>query len=136
IENLIRTKGAIYAGIATLLDSVKMTINDVKQVFVAGGFGHYLELDKAIIIGLLPEIPCEKVKFIGNASLLGARLVMLSKEMEEIAEKIAEKLTYLELSVHSGFMDKFISALFLPHTNVEEFPSVMAQLKQLRNAKK
>ncbi len=130
IENLIRTKGAIYAGVATLLDSVNMAIDEIEQVFVAGGFGHYLELDKAIIIGLLPEISCEKVKFVGNGSLLGARLVILSQDMERAAEEIAEKLTYLELSVHSGFMDKFISTLFLPHTNIEKFPSVMAALRQ------
>lgn len=129
IDNLIRTKGAIYAGISILLDSAQIPISDVKQVLIAGGFGNYLELDKAIVLGLIPEIPCERVKFIGNGSLLGARLVLLSKEMESVAEEIARKMTYLELSVNPAFMESFISALFLPHTNIEKFPSVMAALK-------
>jgi len=128
IDNLIRTKGAINAGIATLLESVNMTIDDVEQVLIAGAFGHYLEIDKAIVIGLIPEIACEKVKFIGNASLLGSRLVLLCQDFQRVAEEIAEKMTYLELSVHPSFMDRYVSALFLPHTNIEDFPSVMRAL--------
>ena len=83
LDNLIRTKGAIYAGIATLLEQMEMTVDAIEQVYIGGGFGRYLELDQAITIGLLPEVAEEKVKYVGNSSLLGAHLVLLSQAARE-----------------------------------------------------
>jgi uncharacterized 2Fe-2S/4Fe-4S cluster protein (DUF4445 family) len=128
LDNLIRTKGAIYAGIETLLGLMQMQVRDIEQVFIAGGFGRYLELDQAITIGLLPEVGEEKVKYIGNGSLLGAHLVLLSLAARESAREIAKKMTYLELSTHPGFMDNYVSALFLPHTDRSAFPSVLRRV--------
>lgn len=130
LDNLIRTKGAIYAGITTLLDSMQMPVEAIEQVLIAGGFGRYLELDQAITIGLLPEFPEDKVKYVGNGSLMGAHLVSLSKSARNSAREIAKKMTYLELSTSSSFMDNFISALFLPHTDIHSFPSVMERIKE------
>lgn len=130
IDNLIRTKGAIFAGINSLLDSMELPLEAVEQFLVAGGFGNYLQVDKAITIGLFPEIPQDKVTFVGNAVLLGTRLGLLSQEMAEEAEKIAEKMTYLELSTYSAYMDKYVSALFLPHTDIAAFPTVMSALQK------
>lgn len=130
VDNLIRTKGAIFAGISALLDSMKLPLEAVEQFIVAGGFGHYLQVDKAITIGLFPEIAPERVAFVGNAVLLGTRLGLLSREMAEKTVEIAEKMTYLELSTYPGYMDQYVSALFLPHTNTEAFPSVMEALKK------
>jgi len=132
LDNLIRTKGAIYAGIATLLEQMQLPVEAIEQVYIAGGFGRYLELDQAITIGLLPEFPEEKVKYVGNGSLLGAHLVLLSQAARETAGEIARNMTYLELSTHAGFMDNYVSALFLPHTDQHAFPSVLARVSRSR----
>jgi uncharacterized 2Fe-2S/4Fe-4S cluster protein (DUF4445 family) len=93
-------------------------------VYIAGGFGNYLDIDKAIMIGMLPDLPEEKFSFIGNTSIAGAYLCLLSQKMRQEAEEIARKMTYMELSVLRGFMDEYMSALFLPHTNIDLFPTV------------
>ena len=128
LDNLIRTKGAIYAGIATLLEQMEMTVDAIEQVYIGGGFGRYLELDQAITIGLLPEVAEEKVKYVGNSSLLGAHLVLLSQSARDSAGEIARSMTYLELSTNPGFMDNYVSALFLPHTDQHLFPSVLQRV--------
>ncbi|HEY6000866.1 MAG TPA: ASKHA domain-containing protein [bacterium] len=130
LDNLIRTKGAIYAGIMTLLGQMEMPVEAIEQVYIAGGFGRYLELDQAITIGLLPEFPEEKVKYVGNGSLLGAHLVLLSRAARETAGEIARGMTYLELSTNPGFMDNYVSALFLPHTDQHAFPSVLQRVSR------
>lgn len=129
LDNLIRAKGAIYAGITILTESVAVKISDIERIIIAGAFGNYIEVDKAIIIGLLPETDSDKFIFIGNGSLMGARAVALSRELQKTAEDIAQKMTYLELSVSPTFMDRYVSALFLPHTNLDAFPKVMGMLK-------
>ncbi|MCL5292593.1 MAG: ASKHA domain-containing protein [Actinobacteria bacterium] len=133
LDNLIRTKAAVHAGILTLLESMKLTPDDVEEIIIAGGFGHYLELDKAVAIGLLPEIPFERVKFLGNGSLLGARLMLLSKRATSDAADLASRMTYLELSTDASFMDRYVAALFLPHTDMEAFPSVASLLGRTAN---
>ena len=128
IENLIRTKGSIYAGCKVLLESVGLGFNDLDRVIIAGGFGRHLNLEKAMFIGLLPEMEMEKFIFVGNGSLLGARLLSFSKELLKEAERIAMMMTNLELSNHPSYMDEFVAALFLPHTDVNAFPNVMKKL--------
>jgi uncharacterized 2Fe-2S/4Fe-4S cluster protein (DUF4445 family) len=128
LDNLIRTKGSIYAGITTLLGLMQIPVEAIEQVFIAGGFGRYLELDQAITIGMLPECEESRVKYVGNGSLLGAHLVLLSAAAQESALEIARKMTYLELSAHPGFMDHYVSALFLPHTDRGAFPTVMRRM--------
>ena len=124
IENVIRAKAAIYAGVSVLLKEVGLSLDIVERVYIAGGFGNYLDIDKAIMIGMLPDLPKEKFSFIGNASIAGAYLCLLSQKMRQEAEEIAGKMTYMELSVSRGFMDEYLSALFLPHTNIDLFPTV------------
>jgi uncharacterized 2Fe-2S/4Fe-4S cluster protein (DUF4445 family) len=128
IENLIRTKGSIYAGCKVLLETVGLGFKDLERVIIAGGFGRHLNLEKAMFIGLLPEMEMEKFIFVGNGSLLGARLLSFSKELLKEAERIAMMMTNLELSNHPGYMDEFVAALFLPHTDVNAFPNVMKKL--------
>ena len=134
LDNIIRTKGAIYAGFRTLLTEMGLTFQDVARFVIAGGFGNYIDIEKAVIIGLLPDLPEERFHFIGNASIIGAYLVLLSKEMRLEAEEIARKMTYIELSVSRSFMDEYMSALFLPHTNLDDFPSVKAILDRMGSA--
>lgn len=129
IENVVRAKAALYAGISLLLREVGLTLDIVEKVYIAGGFGNYLDVNKAIMIGMLPDMPAEKFSFIGNTSVTGAYLCLLSKKMRAEAEEVARKMTYMELSVSRGFMDEYMSALFLPHTDIDLFPTVKAVYK-------
>ena len=124
IENLIRAKAAIYAGFATLLNEVGSSFDDVQHVYIAGGFGKFLNIEKAIIIGMLPDMSKDKFKYMGNTSITGAYLCMLSRKLRAEAEKISKEMTYVELSVNNSFMDEYVSGMFIPHTNMEAFPSV------------
>jgi uncharacterized 2Fe-2S/4Fe-4S cluster protein (DUF4445 family) len=132
IENLIRTKGAIYAGCKVLLDSVGLTFEYLEQVIIAGGFGRHLDLEKAIFIGLLPDLDINKFIFVGNGSLLGARLLSFSQTLLKETERISLMMTNLELSNHSGFMNEFMAAMFLPHTDESAFPHVQKRLRARR----
>ncbi|NLC76291.1 MAG: DUF4445 domain-containing protein [Clostridia bacterium] len=126
IKNLIRSKGAVYAGIRSLLQMVSMDMEAIDKILIAGGFGNYLNLSDAISIGLLPDLPVEKYEFVGNTSVKGAQLALLSRQAYQDAVEIGRKMTYIELSVGTTFMDEFVSALFLPHTDLSLFPSVPA----------
>jgi uncharacterized 2Fe-2S/4Fe-4S cluster protein (DUF4445 family) len=124
IKNIIRTKGAIYAACHLLLKILGYAFEDITNLYIAGGFGNYLDTKKSIMLGLLPDIPLEKFKYIGNGSLAGSYLVLLSEDKKREAEEIYEKLTYMELSIRNDFYNEFVSALFLPHTNLDLFPTV------------
>ncbi len=130
IQNIIRTKAAVYAAASVLLNSVELDFADLSSVFVAGGFGNYLNIGKAQIIGLLPDIPEDRFVFMGNGALAGARLTLLSKDRREDARAIHDRMTYFELSTTQAFFDEFSSSLFLPHTEIEKFPSVINALKK------
>ncbi|MEW6552776.1 MAG: ASKHA domain-containing protein [Actinomycetota bacterium] len=136
IDNLMRAKAAVYAGIEILLSSMGMDATMIDELLIAGAFGRYLEVDKAVTIGLLPDIGYDKIKFVGNGSLLGAHLSALSKEMMEKANDIARQMTYLELSMNPAFMDHYMSALFFPHTNMEAFPTVKDKLESYRSVQR
>ena len=124
ISNLIRSKGAVFAAIKSLVDYVGLSFNDIDTFYVAGGFGSYLDIPKAIAIGLLPDIDPKKIKFVGNSSLMGARMALLSTHAFERTVKIASGMTNIELSTYLPFMDEYVAALFLPHTDRKLFPSV------------
>jgi len=130
IENLIRAKAAIYAGFTTLLTEVGLTFDDVSKVYIAGGFGKFLDVEKAIILGMLPELPKDKFEYMGNTSIIGAFLCILSQEMRAESEEISKKMTYIELSVSRSFMDDYVSGLFIPHTNIDDFPGVKKMIGQ------
>ncbi|MCJ7734008.1 MAG: ASKHA domain-containing protein [Anaerolineales bacterium] len=124
IDNLMRAKAAIFAGFSVLGDSVGIPLESVEQVLIGGGFGQYINVEKAVQIGLLPDMPWERFLFLGNTSLKGAYLALLDhKNLEEIS-KIANRMTYIELSADNRFFDAFTSAMFLPHTDMDLFPSV------------
>ncbi len=124
VDNLMRAKAAIFAGFSVLGDSVGMPLEAVEQVLIGGGFGQYINVEKAIQIGLLPDMPWEKFQFLGNTSLKGAYLALLDYQNREEISQIASKMTYIELSADNRFFDAFTSAMFLPHTDMTLFPSV------------
>ncbi|MHB1166961.1 MAG: ASKHA domain-containing protein [Carboxydocellales bacterium] len=124
IKNLIRSKGAVYAGVRSLLRLVELDVEAIDQVLIAGGFGNYLNIDQAIEIGLLPDLPREKYQFVGNTSLKGAIQALNACSAWEKVEQIMAGTTYLELSAGNLFLDEYVSALFLPHTDLNQFPTV------------
>ena len=129
ISNLIRAKAAIYAGFSVLVRSVGLQMADVERVLVGGAFGEHINVEKAIQIGLLPDMPWDKIQFLGNTSILGAYAALLCGEMRRSVGDIARMMTYLELSADNSFMNEFTSSLFLPHTHLELFPSVAQALE-------
>jgi uncharacterized 2Fe-2S/4Fe-4S cluster protein (DUF4445 family) len=128
LANIIRTKAAVYAASEVLLKSVDMGFGDLDRVFVAGGFGNYIDVHNAITIGLLPDIPRDRFSFIGNASLGGARLALMSQSKRDEALEVHRSMTYLELTTNASFFDRFTSASFLPHTELSQFPSLAGTL--------
>jgi uncharacterized 2Fe-2S/4Fe-4S cluster protein (DUF4445 family) len=124
IGNLIKSKGAVFAAIKSLIDYVGLTFDQLDTIYVAGGFGSSLNIPKAIAIGLLPDIETMKIQFIGNSSIMGARMALLSTPAFEKAINIAKKMTNIELSNYLPFMNEFVAALFLPHTDTRLFSSV------------
>ena len=128
IENLIRAKGAIYSGCLTLLEEVGMTIADVEQIYLAGGFGSYVDLEKAMVIGLLPEIEHEKIIFIGNGSLMGAKMAALTNRIRKDVVEVTDSMTNFELSETASYMDNYMASLFLPHTDMAQFPRLKARM--------
>ncbi|MEW6379444.1 MAG: ASKHA domain-containing protein [bacterium] len=124
INNILRAKGAVYAGCSTLLKQMSLGVEDIERFLIAGGFGRYLNIHNAVVIGLLPDIPYEKFRYLGNSSVTGGHLALLSQRLWKEAEHIARSTTYLELSTSASFMDEYVSALFLPHTNISLFPRV------------
>lgn len=132
IENLIRAKGAIYSGCQTLLEEVGLTINELDRIFLAGGFGSYVDLEKAMVIGLLPEMDAEKIIFIGNASLMGAKMSALTNRIRKDVVEVTKMMTNFELSETSSYMDHYVASLFLPHTDLQMFPKLKARLDARR----
>ena len=130
VENLVRTKGAIYAAADSLVQSVGLSFDEIQKIYIAGAFGNKLDISSCITIGLLPDVPIERIQFIGNSSVAGAKRAMLSRRMFEEAGRIRKRITYRELMVDPTYMEKFTSACFLPHTDLARFPSVAKRLEE------
>ena len=128
IQNLVRTKGAIYAGMLVMLRNLGIEVTDIEQVLIGGAFGQHINVEKSILIGLLPDLPWHRFRFLGNTSLQGAYRTLVSRRARRQVEEIAGKVTYLELVAGNAFMNEYTSTLFLPHTNMEAFPSVKEAL--------
>jgi len=127
IDNFIRAKGAIFSAIETLLSSVDMTIECIDHVYVAGGIGSGINMKNAVNIGMFPDVELEKFSYIGNSSLTGAYAMCVSDPANEKCAEVAANMTYLELSTYPGYMDSFVAACFLPHTDRSLFPSCVQE---------
>ncbi len=123
IDNFIRAKGAIFSAIDTLLQSVDMTVDMIDKVYVAGGIGSGINMKNAVNIGMFPDVELEKFHYIGNSSLTGAYALAISDEAIAKCAEVAANMTYLELSTYPGYMDSFVAACFIPHTDSRLFPS-------------
>jgi uncharacterized 2Fe-2S/4Fe-4S cluster protein (DUF4445 family) len=124
IDNLVRSKAGVFAAIKVLMESTQTKPDDLDAIYLAGGFGNFLNVRQAVIIGMLPDVPIDKIHFVGNTSIAGAKVVLLSRQALETAEKIADSMAYFDLMNHPNYMDEFIRAKFLPHTDLSLFPTV------------
>ena len=128
IDNFIRAKGAIFSAIDTLLQSVDMTVDMIDKVYVAGGIGSGINMHNAVNIGMFPDVELEKFHYIGNSSLTGAYAMVVSDEAIVKTAEVAANMTYLELSTYPGYMDSFVAACFLPHTDARLFPNSIQEM--------
>lgn len=124
IDNFIRAKGAIFSAIRTMLSSLDMDVSMIDDVYVAGGIGSGINMKHAVTIGMFPDIPLERFHYIGNSSLSGAYAMLISTQAEKKTYEVARNMTYLELSTVPTYMDEFVAACFLPHTDTTMFPSL------------
>ena len=132
IENILRAKAAVYSASSLMLEQLGLTWSDLGKIYIAGGFGRFLDLEKAIVIGLIPDLTREKFHYIGNASLMGSYLCAVSSEFRERQLGIARRITNIELSADPAYMDHYTGALFLPHTDLGNFPSVAGAVERAR----
>jgi len=129
IDNLLRAKAAIFAGFTVLAEDVGIPLESVDKVLVGGSFGKYINVEKAVQIGLLPDMEWSRFEFLGNTAVRGAYQALLDWRRRERITEIAKRMTYIELSADNSFYEAFTSALFLPHTDMARFPSVEAALR-------
>ncbi len=127
IDNFIRAKGAIFSAICTMIRSLDFDVSMIENVYVAGGIGSGINMKNAVTIGMFPDIEIEKFHYIGNSSLTGAYNMVLSRQAEEKVYELSHNMTYMELSTDPGYMDEFVAACFLPHTDTSLFPSVVQE---------
>ncbi|MBA4379169.1 MAG: hypothetical protein C0393_00500 [Anaerolinea sp.] len=130
VDNLLRAKAAIYAGYTVLADQVGVSLADVHKMLIGGSFGKYINVEKAVQIGLLPDMPWERFEFLGNTAVRGAYYALLDWQARDRVAEIARRMTYIELSADNTFYDAFMSAMFLPHTDMSRFPTVEAALRK------
>ncbi len=128
VDNLLRAKAAIYAGFVVLAEGVGFPLEAVERVLIGGAFGKYINVEKAVEIGLLPDMPWENFHFLGNTSVLGAYYALIDPRLRDRVADIASRMTYIELSADNSFYEAFTSALFLPHTDMSRFPSVAKEM--------
>jgi uncharacterized 2Fe-2S/4Fe-4S cluster protein (DUF4445 family) len=128
IENFIRAKAAIYAGIKTLVEEVGLQMSDLEQVILAGAFGSFIDIDAAMTVGLLPEISPEKVMYVGNGALMGGKMSEISNHIRKDVVEVVGRMTSFELSEVNSFTDQYMASLFLPHTDLTFFPLTAARL--------
>lgn len=127
IENLIRAKAAIYAGAQILMESVDLEFTQLDNLLIAGGFGSYIDRQSAKTLGLIPDISLDKIKFVGNSSIIGAKMALLSNQALKEAQEISQSVIYYDLIDYPDYFDEFTRAKFLPHTDLSKFPNVEEQ---------
>jgi len=123
-ENILRAKAAIYSACEMLIHQAGMSFDYLEHIYIAGGFGRFLDLEKAAVIGLVPDLPREKFQYIGNSSLVGSYMAVVSQEYRQRQLQVSRRVTYLDLNSDPSYMDHYTAALFLPHTDLNRFPSV------------
>jgi uncharacterized 2Fe-2S/4Fe-4S cluster protein (DUF4445 family) len=132
IKNLIMSKASVLAACFTLTNAAGITRDGIANIYFAGAFGNYLNKEHAITIGLIPEVPLDRIKNIGNGAVAGAHIALLNRKARKTLDRIAERIAYIELNAESSFMDEYTSSSFLPHTDLSLFPGVEKMLNECR----
>ncbi len=132
VKNLIMSKASILGACITLMNQAGISRHDVARVYFSGAFGNYLSKENAIIIGLLPEVPLDRITGIGNGSITGANIALLNRRKRKVLDEIARTIAYVELNAEPSFMDEYTRACFLPHTDLALFPMVEQLLDECR----
>ena len=132
IKNLIMSKASILAACSTLMKEAGITRNEIEHIYFSGAFGNYINKENAVIIGLIPEVPQEKIENIGNGAIEGANIALVNRKKRKLLDEIAKKIAYIELNAEPSFMDEYTSSTFLPHTDLSIFPLVEQILDECR----
>jgi uncharacterized 2Fe-2S/4Fe-4S cluster protein (DUF4445 family) len=130
ISEIQLAKSALHTGCAILMQRKGITEEDVDKAYIAGAFGNYLNPENAKTIGLIPDIPTEKISFVGNTALAGAKMALTSRTIRELADKLSREIKYVELMTEENFKREFIASIMLPHKDLNKYPSVR---KYIRN---
>jgi len=125
IDNFIQTKAAAHTMVASLLEYMQLTTDDISKFYLAGAFGTFVDLESAITIGLYPDIPREKYVALGNSSLEGAKKILLDTESATRMKYFTDNMTYVQFGEVAMFVENMRAAEFIPHTDTEAFPTVM-----------
>lgn len=132
IKNLIMSKASILAACITLMNEAGITRGGIDRIFFTGAFGNYLSKENAIIIGLIPEVPLERIRTIGNGAIEGANIALVNRRKRKQLDEIARTMAYIELNATPSFMDEYTRGCFLPHTDLSLFPVVEKMLDECR----
>jgi uncharacterized 2Fe-2S/4Fe-4S cluster protein (DUF4445 family) len=132
IKALIMSKASVLAACLTLMNQAGITRNDIAHIHFSGAFGNYISKENAITIGLIPEVPVERISPIGNGAIEGANLALLNRRKKKLIDEIARKIAYIELNAEPSFMDEYTGSCFLPHTDLSMFPMVEEMLEKCR----
>ncbi len=130
INTLILSKAAIYGGIRTLLEGSGLPMEAIDQFWIAGGFGKHIDFDMAVVLGMLPDVEREKFRYLGNSAIAGAYLALVSREIQQDLDMVSRNMTYIDFSSSNQFFDQYQQAMFLPHTEIRDFPSVKARMEK------
>jgi uncharacterized 2Fe-2S/4Fe-4S cluster protein (DUF4445 family) len=135
IRELQKAKAAIRTGSEVLMKRMNFNKDDIATLYVAGAFGNYIDPESARTIGMYPELPIERIKFVGNTAGTGSRMCLISGKMREYAEVIARKVRYYELASDPDFFNEYIKATFIPHRDLNKQPITTEMLRRFGRIK-
>jgi len=124
IDQILLAKAAIHTGCAIIMRSAGIKQDQLDKILLAGAFGTYINAASAVFVGMLPDVPIERVRFVGNTALSGAKMCLISREMRESARSLSERVRYIELGAHPDFQKEFMKSLYLPNRDLDLYPSV------------
>jgi uncharacterized 2Fe-2S/4Fe-4S cluster protein (DUF4445 family) len=127
VQEIQLAKAAIFTGVSILMRKLKLRCSDLSRVYAAGAFGTYVDASSAIAIGMYPDVPVERIRFIGNAAGSGARMCLRSTKMRDLADRLSREVEYVELAAEKDFQNEFAQAMFLPHRDLTRFPNCLAR---------
>jgi uncharacterized 2Fe-2S/4Fe-4S cluster protein (DUF4445 family) len=130
VQEILLAKAAIRSGIAILMKEKGVREEEIDHLYIAGAFGEYLNPQSALFIGLIPDVPLNRISFVGNTAIIGAKMCLLSRSMRRIADELSQKIRYVELTAHPDFHREFVDALFIPHRDLSRYPTVMKYISQ------